>query len=67
MNRGAVVEQELLTVDEVAALLKVHRRTLERWIRAREFPPPRRIRGGRRRWSPEAVRKWFNRQPVEKV
>ena len=60
-----VMDIDLLTIRDVAGLLKLHRRTLERMIRAREFPPPRLI-NGRRRWSAEAVRKWLQKQPVEK-
>ena len=61
-----MADMELLTIRDVAGLLKLHRRTLERMVRAREFPPPRLIKG-QRRWSAEAVRKWLRRQPVVKV
>ncbi|MBE3602166.1 helix-turn-helix domain-containing protein [bacterium] len=32
--------ESLLTLNEVAALMRCHRITIRRWIKAAKFPPP---------------------------
>ena len=47
---GRAMEDELLTADEVAGLLKSSRRTVDRLASTGEIPPGRLV-GGMRRWS----------------
>ena len=52
---------EVLTVDEVAELLRVNRKTVYAAIQRREFPGARRI-GATIRVSRDAVLKWLDGQ-----
>lgn len=55
---------ELLTVDEVAALLRVHPQTLARWRRDPRihFPAPVRLGPRAIRWTPEQIETWLTRR-----
>ena len=45
---AALASEQLMTVDQAAAILAVSRRTLYRMIAAGEFPAPLRVGGARR-------------------
>ena len=63
-ERLATGVEPLLSVDDLAACLKVHRNTIYRWIRQSHFPQP--IRCGRGlRWSAHVVRDWIAEQGGE--
>jgi excisionase family DNA binding protein len=54
-----VTGEALLTSEEVAELLRVPARTLDRWAYRGEGPPFGRI-GRYRRYDPEDLRRWIN-------
>ena len=57
----------LLTIDEVAKLLRVRRETLWRWSHARNGPPSIRMGGARRGrvlYDLDAVKVWLSRRTV---
>lgn len=51
---------ELLTIDDIAALFRAHRRTVaERWIHRPDFPKPTFAPTRRRRlWDKQEILKW---------
>ena len=52
------METQLLTVDDIAGLLRVSRNTVHRYILSGTIPPPVRI-GGTLRWQEDAVQQWL--------
>ena len=59
-------EDELLTVEEVRALLKVSRPAIYLWVRTRGFPKPVKV-GQLNRWFAAEVREWLAKQPRARV
>ncbi len=57
-KRGGAVAP-LLNLDEVAGLLQISTRTVERKLAAGEFPPPIRISATRSRWLRTDVDAWL--------
>jgi DNA-binding transcriptional MerR regulator len=64
----------LLTINEVAALLRVHRNTLNRWRRAGTGPPLLTLPNGGTRYDRDQLLSWLSRdttrqdlQPVDSV
>lgn len=55
----AVIEP-LLSVARVAALLDVHKRTIEKHRAAGRFPKPDAVIGRMPRWKPETIRAWID-------
>ena len=53
------VRDEILTTDEVAALLKIPKATLYKWISQGTAPPFYKI-GRVNRWKRSAVMAWFD-------
>lgn len=49
---------ELLTVTEVASLLKISKRTVWRLVSANDLPPPVRF-GGNVRWQKKVIINWM--------
>ena len=49
----------LLSIKEVARLLKLDRRTIERMVKAGDCPPPIRISPGRTRWRQSDIDAWL--------
>jgi excisionase family DNA binding protein len=49
----------LLTPKEVAAMLQVSVRTVQRWHEAEEMPQARRL-GRLLRWRPDVIREWID-------
>lgn len=56
--------EKLLTVDDIANILKVSTRTLRRRWHKGEFPPPMRI-GRLIRWHPDQLRDYLAKQREE--
>ncbi|MEU4438465.1 helix-turn-helix domain-containing protein [Micromonospora chalcea] len=52
---------ELWTVQDVSAYLRVPQETLYRWRKVKYGPPAARV-GRHLRYEPEAVRAWFREQ-----
>jgi excisionase family DNA binding protein len=64
---GAVVDEEILTYDEAAQLLKISTRTLERWTREGLVPYirlPQRGRWSGVRFSRNELLRWLRRRTV---
>ncbi|MER5607517.1 helix-turn-helix domain-containing protein [Micromonospora tulbaghiae] len=55
------VKDELWTVQDVSAYLRVPQETLYRWRKVKYGPPAARV-GRHLRYEPEAVRAWFRDQ-----
>ena len=55
----------LMRIDEVARLVAVHPRTVQRWVRDGEFPRPIKLPGGQVRWQREAVDRWLAQRARE--
>ena len=55
----AATAPPLLTPGDVAAQLRVAPRTLQRMVKAGEFPPPVQISPGRARWPQAALDSWL--------
>lgn len=56
--------RNMLTVEEIAALLKMAKRTVaEKLTKRRDFPRPYQI-GGIRRWSEAEFMKWLEERRV---
>ncbi len=53
-----IAESAPLTIQEVAALVRVSVRTLESLLAKNQMPTPVRV-GRQRRWSQEAIRRWL--------
>ena len=49
----------LVTIAEVAKRLKVDKRTVERMVKAGEFPSPIRVSPGIIRWPPSDIDAWL--------
>lgn len=49
-----IQRDEMLTMDEVCARLKIHRNTLNGWVKKGAFPEPISI-GGQQRWSSSLI------------
>jgi excisionase family DNA binding protein len=62
---GAGLES-LLRIGEVAKVLNVSQRTLERMIAAGAFPGPDRRSGAIKLWKPATVRGWIDGEPAPK-
>jgi predicted DNA-binding transcriptional regulator AlpA len=56
---GAVDENTLLSRKELAAVLTVSARTVDRWIRDGTGPPATVLPSGRRRWRWGDVQTWL--------
>lgn len=54
-----VPEQSFLTVGDVAKVVGVHPKTIQRWVREGSFPFPKRRGGGREVWTNMAVGVWL--------
>ena len=50
---------QLMTIDEVASLLRLHPKTIYRFIQREGFPRPLKI-GAASRWDLAAVQNWIN-------
>jgi len=48
----------LLTVDDVAARLQVHKNTIYEYVKSGVMPSPMRL-SGQLRWSPHAIEEWI--------
>lgn len=59
-SMGGIVLTQLLTVDELAALLKVSKRTVFRMRSAHHLPNPIKVGGGVR-WRAEEVQNWIEK------
>jgi excisionase family DNA binding protein len=53
---------ELLTIKDVAALMKVTPMSVDRWVRQGVLPQPIKL-GGRRRWSPADIARAIEEAP----
>jgi excisionase family DNA binding protein len=53
-----VPSKPFLTLGDVAAYLRVHPKTVERWVREGTFPPARPVAGGRLMWTARCVGVW---------
>lgn len=49
-------------IGEIAEMLGIHRRTLERMRSSGEFPPPDRLIGKRPMWTRETVLSWIGKK-----
>jgi len=49
---------ELLTANDLATILRLHRITVSKMHTARKLPMPR-IVGGAQRWTKEQIREWW--------
>ena len=47
-----------LTPSDVASLLGVSERSIERWVKKEAFPPPLRV-GSSRRWLASDIQSWL--------
>lgn len=56
---------DLLTADDVAAILKVSAKTVKRMVEADKFPPPV-MAMSRPRWTLDDVRNWIERAKRER-
>ena len=54
---------QLLTIDEVAAILKFHPKSIYRLIQRDGFPKPVKV-GGASRWPETAVNAWLEARGV---
>ena len=54
---------ELLTEQEVCQMLGISKSTLRRMIRRGEFPEPRKLSPGTRRWPKQDVYHYIDRLP----
>jgi excisionase family DNA binding protein len=54
-----VPEQSFLTVRDVAKVVGVHPKTIQRWVREGTFPAPKRRGSGKEVWSNMAVGVWL--------
>jgi excisionase family DNA binding protein len=54
--------EPLLSLDELAAILNISRRTAERLKSAGKLPTPTMFFGKMPRWEPAAVREWLGGQ-----
>jgi predicted DNA-binding transcriptional regulator AlpA len=52
----------LLTLDDLAAALRIGRRTAERGVSAGTLPRPDLYLGRLPRWRPESLRRWLDAQ-----
>ena len=50
---------QLMTIDEVASLLRLHPKTIYRFIQRNGFPRPLKI-GAASRWDLAAVQNWIH-------
>ena len=50
---------QLMTIDEVASLLRLHPKSIYRFIQREGFPRPVKI-GAASRWDLAAVQNWIN-------
>lgn len=55
---------EFWRLKDIAGYYAVSLRTVQRWVRAGEFPPPFKL-GRMRVWMPQLVREWMVRQGTE--
>lgn len=53
--------QQLLTIDQLAEMCQVSRRTVEKWNREKTGPPPLRI-GKYTRYRPSSVEAWLKKR-----
>ena len=60
INTGKLVDGELLSTMEAAAVLGVHPRTIERWSREGKIPVAGKTAGGHRRYKREELLDCFN-------
>ena len=63
------MENKILLVDEVSALLRVSQSTISRWTDEsrkgqNSFPLPVSIRGGKRRWTRDSIEAFIDSQTV---
>jgi len=59
LEAAASTHDEILTTDEVAALLKIPKATLYKWVSQGTAPPFHKI-GRVNRWKRSAVMAWFD-------
>ena len=59
-------DDTLLTKQEVALLLHVSVRTLDRWRQHGIGPPSVALPSGRRRWQREVVMRWLRTPPDQR-
>jgi predicted DNA-binding transcriptional regulator AlpA len=50
---------DMLTREDISSLLRVHGRTLERWVEAGRFPKPVAPSLRCHRWAKTTVRRWL--------
>lgn len=56
-ERAEATDPQLLTIDDIASLLKVNRRTVaDKWIHRPDFPPPR--------FAPTRAHRLWNKQDI---
>jgi excisionase family DNA binding protein len=52
------------SVREVARFLGVSTKTVWRWNETKRIPQGKKLPGRTVRWDPEALRRWFEKQPA---
>ena len=57
------MQQQLLTVKQVASLIGVSRPTVYRWLRTLDFPRPLRVGQRASRWRRHEVERWLEDRP----
>ncbi len=63
-NHPAFVSTQMLSPSDIAALLRISRRTLQTWRAAGKLPPPDLHIGKVIRWKPESIESWLSeKQP----
>lgn len=63
---GGTTLETLLRIGDVAKVLNMSRRTLERMISAGAFPGPDKRPGAIKLWRPSTVQGWIEGKPVER-
>ena len=63
MNRYSPKHGRLMSIQDVADRLNIHRTTLHRWISRGIFPEPMKINGYNGRYEPAVVEAWIKARP----